>query len=239
MDIGKTVRLLREKHGLKQINLANALQVSPQAVSKWERGSNYPDIDTLKKIADLFDVSTDYLLGITEIKSGLFEATVLCTGVTGFAKRSLTTNSRDMADYINGVFYHLTESVLRFDGVPVKYVGDGFLCFFSGADHGDRAIEAARQAKRVVFQRDLAITIHTGEIYLGLVGHPHYAVRDIVGAAVNRAFLVLEWVARNCPSGIGVTEATMNKVKKGYDAVRHAGITINLIEEKIDLFEIV
>jgi transcriptional regulator with XRE-family HTH domain len=38
MGIGQTIRLLREKHGFKQINLANALQVSPQAVSKWERG---------------------------------------------------------------------------------------------------------------------------------------------------------------------------------------------------------
>lgn len=239
MDIGKTIRLLREKHGLKQINLANALQISSQAVSKWERGSNYPDINTLKKIADLFDVSTDYLLGITDVKNGLFEATVLCSGVTGYAKRSLTTNSRDMADYINGVFYHLTESALRFDGVPVKYVGDGFLCFFSGADHGDRAIEAARQAKKVVFQRDLVIMIHTGEIYLGLIGHPHYAVRDIVGAAVNRAFLTLEWVTGNCPSGICVTEATMKKVTRYYDVVRHSGVTINLIDEKVDLFEIV
>jgi transcriptional regulator with XRE-family HTH domain len=239
MDIGKTIRLLRERHGLKQINLANALQVSSQAVSKWERCANYPDIETLKKIADLFDVSSDYLLGITDIPNGIFEATVFCTGIARFARRSLTTNSRDVAEYINGVFYHLTESVLKYDGVPVKYVGDGFLCFFSGADHADRAIEAAKHAKKVIYQKDLTISISTGEIYLGLVGHPNYATRDTVGATVNHAFLVLGWISNNCPSGIGATEAVIKKAKKTYNTLHHQDVKIDLVEKKIDLYEII
>jgi transcriptional regulator with XRE-family HTH domain len=239
MDIGKTIRLLRERHGLKQINLANALQVSSQAVSKWERCANYPDIETLKKIADLFDVSSDYLLGITDIPNGIFEATVFCTGIARFARRSLATNSRDVAEYINGVFYHLTESVLKYDGVPVKYVGDGFLCFFSGADHADRAIEAAKHAKNVIYQKDLTISINTGEIYLGLVGHPNYATRDIVGATVNHAFLVLGWISSNCISGIGATEAVIKKAKKTYNTLHHQDVKIDLVEKKIDLYEII
>jgi class 3 adenylate cyclase len=239
MDIGQTIRLLREKHGLKQINLANALQVSPQAVSKWERGANCPDVGQLVKISRLFDVSIDYILGATNAESGIFEATVLCTGVARFAQRSVATGSRDVAEYINGLFYHLTESALRFDGIPVKYLGDGFLCFFSGANHADRAIDAAKQAKKVVYQQDLTVAVNTGEIYLGLVGHPNYAMRDIIGATVNRAFILLGWISRNCPSGVGATEATINKAERSYVTVPHRGVEIDLIEERVDLFEIV
>ena len=199
MEIGQKIRALREKHGLKQINLANALQVSPQAVSKWERGAASPETPLLMKIARLFDVSTDYLLGITDFESGVFEATVFCSGITQFERRSISMNSRELADYANVLFYHLTESVLKFDGVPVKYVGDGFLCFFSGPAHADRALSAAIHAKKAIHQQDLVIALNSGDIYLGRVGHPDYAARDIVGEAVNRAFLIMGWISENLP----------------------------------------
>ena len=238
MDVGYKIRLLREKHGLKQINLANALQVSPQAVSKWERGANCPDIGQLLKMARLFNVSTDFLLGITDAQSGVFQATVFCTGVTRFAQRSISMNSKDLAEYVNVLFYHLTESVLKFDGVPVKYVGDGFLCFFSGADHADRAIKAALYAKKVIYQKDLVIALHSGDIYLGVVGHPNYAVRDIVGEAVNRAFLMLGWISKHCPSGIGATKVTMSGTTGSYATTFHEDVAIDLIGERIDVYEI-
>jgi class 3 adenylate cyclase len=184
-------------------------------------------------------VSVDYLLGATHAENGIFEATVLCTGVAHFAQRFVATGPKDVAEYINGLFYHLTESALKYDGIPVKYVGDGFLCFFSGANHADRAIDAAKQAKKVVYQQDLTIAINTGDIYLGMVGHPHYAIRDIIGATVNRTFLLLGWVSKNCPSKVGATKATINKAERTYDTIHHPGVIIDLIEEKMVLFEII
>lgn len=238
IDIGIKIRLLREKHGLKQINLANALQVTPQAVSKWEKGANLPDIAVLTRIALLFDVSTDYLLGLTEAENGIFPATVFCSGVTHFEKRSISTGSKELAEYTNVLFYDLTESILKFDGIPVKYVGDGFLCFFSGPDHADRALEAAIHAKKVIYQKDLVIVLNSGNIYMGLIGHPRYAARDIVGEAVNRAFLVMGWASRNCPSGIAATDAVMTLAKKPYKTIPHGGVQVDLIEEKLDITEI-
>lgn len=238
MDVGSKIRFLREKHGLKQINLANALQVSAQAVSKWEKGANLPDIPILLKIAKLFNVSTDYLLGTTGAGSGVFEATVLCSGITHFAQRSISTNSKEMADYSNVLFYHLTESVLKFDGIPVKYVGDGFLCFFSGPDHADRAIRSAVHAKKVIHQNELVVSLNTGSIYLGMIGHPRYALRDIVGETVNRAFLIIEWISKNCPSGVGATEAVIKRANQSFDAMLHPGIHIELIDEDINVYEI-
>ncbi len=238
LDIGRKIRSLREKHGLKQINLANALQVSPQAVSKWERGANYPDIPILLRIAALFDVSIDYLLGTTEAGSGLFTGTVLCTGITHFARRAISMNSKEVADYVNVVFYHLTESVLKYDGVPVKYVGDGFLCFFAGTGHADRAIAAAIHAKKVVSEKDLVVSLNTGDLFVGRVGHPDYATRDIVGETVNRAFLVLDYIARHCASGIGASDAVMKLVQGSYHTVLHKGVSVDLIDETVNVHEI-
>lgn len=238
MDIGSRIRSLREKHGLKQINLANALQVSPQAVSKWEKGANFPDIPVLLKIAKLFDVSVDYLLGTTEAGSGVFEATIFCSGITHFAQRAISMNSREMADYTNGLFYNLTESALKFDGIPVKYVGDGFLCFFSGPDHADRAISASIHAKKVIRRTDLVIALNSGSIYLGMIGHPHYAVRDIVGEAVNRAFLIVGWVSKGCPSGIGATKSVIDRTRQSFETTLHTGVRVDLIDEDVDVYEI-
>ena len=54
---------LRKSKGISQEQLAELLNTSRQAVSKWERGESYPDIDRLKDLAVFFGVSIDYLLG--------------------------------------------------------------------------------------------------------------------------------------------------------------------------------
>jgi len=239
MNVGQKIRILREKHGLKQINLANALQVSPQAVSKWEKDANYPDLFVLMKIARFFDVSTDYLLGLTERENGTFDATVFCSSINSFERFSMFVNSKEIADHANVVFYHLTESVLKYDGIPVKYVGDGFLCFFSGAEHADRALEAAIHAKRVISRNDLVISLNSGDIYLGLIGHPRYAMRDIVGETVNRAFIIMEWISKNCDSCVGATSTVLERTKKAYQTAHHHDVVIDLLEKKVDIYEII
>ena len=54
---------LRKARGISQEQLAELLNTSRQAVSKWERGESYPDLDKLKDLAVFFNVSIDYLLG--------------------------------------------------------------------------------------------------------------------------------------------------------------------------------
>ena len=53
---------LRKEKGISQEQLAEVLSTTRQAVSKWERGESYPDIDRLKELAVYFNVSIDYLL---------------------------------------------------------------------------------------------------------------------------------------------------------------------------------
>ena len=53
---------LRKQSGMTQSDLAEKLNVSRQAVSRWEMGTAKPEVDTLIAISDLFDVSLDYLV---------------------------------------------------------------------------------------------------------------------------------------------------------------------------------
>ena len=62
-SIGNIIMRLRKEHGMTQDQLANALGITFQAVSKWENGVSSPDISTLPLLADLFGVSVDQLLG--------------------------------------------------------------------------------------------------------------------------------------------------------------------------------
>ncbi|MFR1759695.1 MAG: helix-turn-helix domain-containing protein [Christensenellaceae bacterium] len=64
MEIGATIRRLRREQGMTQEALAEALNLSPQAVSRWELNLALPDITLLPALASLFDVTADELLGI-------------------------------------------------------------------------------------------------------------------------------------------------------------------------------
>ncbi len=61
--IGESIANLRKKHGMTQEQLAQSIGVSAQSVSKWENGTNMPDILLLPIIADIFGVSVDTLYG--------------------------------------------------------------------------------------------------------------------------------------------------------------------------------
>ena len=62
-EIGTNIRLLRKTKNITQEELANALHISYQAISKWENGSSQPDIALLPAIANYFGVSIDELFG--------------------------------------------------------------------------------------------------------------------------------------------------------------------------------
>ncbi|MBR6407377.1 MAG: helix-turn-helix transcriptional regulator [Clostridia bacterium] len=66
--IAKNIAELRAERSMTQAQLAEKLNYSDKAVSKWERAESVPDVCVLKEIADLFDVSVDYLLQSEHVK---------------------------------------------------------------------------------------------------------------------------------------------------------------------------
>ena len=66
MTLGQKIKKLRTEKGLTQKDLADQLHVTFQTVSKWESGTNEPDIATLKELSRFFGCSLDYLLNDDE-----------------------------------------------------------------------------------------------------------------------------------------------------------------------------
>ena len=72
-NIGQNIKTIRKKLGITQEELAEKLNVTRQAVSNWENGKTEPDIETLTKMAQIFDISIDKLVDgvpkeITELR---------------------------------------------------------------------------------------------------------------------------------------------------------------------------
>lgn len=74
---GNKLRKIRESKGLLQKEVADALKISTSTIGMYEQNRREPDNDTLKKIANYFEVSTDYLLDNTPKKSEEEEIEIL------------------------------------------------------------------------------------------------------------------------------------------------------------------
>lgn len=66
VNMGEKLRSLRIENNLTQKQVADRIGLAISAVSSYESGSRYPTYDTLIKLARMFHVSTDYLLGIAD-----------------------------------------------------------------------------------------------------------------------------------------------------------------------------
>ena len=62
MNLDEKIKKIRKDNKMSQDDLAEVLNVTRQTISNWENGKNYPDIETLVKISDKFDISLDILL---------------------------------------------------------------------------------------------------------------------------------------------------------------------------------
>ncbi|MBO6264039.1 MAG: helix-turn-helix transcriptional regulator [Clostridia bacterium] len=66
LNIGVRIKDLRKEKNISQSELANAIGVSQKAIDYWERGVNEPKASYIVALADFFNVSADYLLGIKD-----------------------------------------------------------------------------------------------------------------------------------------------------------------------------
>ena len=70
--IGKVIAKRRKEKGMTQLELAEKMGVTDKAVSKWERDLSFPDINSIPKLAEIFDVSVDDLMQVkTETKENM------------------------------------------------------------------------------------------------------------------------------------------------------------------------
>lgn len=103
---------LRLKMGLSQQALADKLNVSQQTICKYENNTNEPNIDMLEAMADIFDVSVDYLIGFSSCAHKVEEVseTALNEDELAFLKkyRSINPSSRALVQQFMDEFLRLS-----------------------------------------------------------------------------------------------------------------------------------
>jgi transcriptional regulator with XRE-family HTH domain len=115
MGIGLKIKILREERGLSQKQLADKLNISRPAVTKYERDEREPNYDILLKLADYFGVSTDFLLGKTNEKDKNTHS------YNKNIKRLENINLNDFS-YGDETFDLIQESAIR--GLLAKYISN-------------------------------------------------------------------------------------------------------------------
>ena len=87
MAFPKNLQFIRAQAGITQEQLAEQLEVSRQSVSKWEGGQSFPEMDTLLRICDLYDVNLDTLLRGSVEESRVEDTARYDQFMTRFARR--------------------------------------------------------------------------------------------------------------------------------------------------------
>lgn len=102
--VGERLKFLRERENLTQQELADKLKITRSALSLYETNRREPDNDTLKKFAEFFSVTTDYLLGRDEpsTKTHGLPQTIAAYLPEGFSELSDEAKKEvlDFIDYI-------------------------------------------------------------------------------------------------------------------------------------------
>lgn len=73
MEFGDKLKQLREEKGVNRENIAELLSISYSSIAKYEINERFPDKESLIKLSRFFNVSIDYLLGVTDIREPLEE----------------------------------------------------------------------------------------------------------------------------------------------------------------------
>lgn len=97
MTFGEKIQKLRKEAGLSQEELSHQLQVSRQAISKWERDNGYPETEKIVRMSKFFNVSLDYLLNeedmqkpeINPNEKGIYVSREMAEGFLVYQKRKM------------------------------------------------------------------------------------------------------------------------------------------------------
>jgi len=99
LTLGERLKQAREEKRFTQVEVARKLGISNGAISGYERNYRDPDTETLTKLAELYEVDVDYLLGISDVKNRVVYGSAKLEGEGGL-KASFTKDPGN--DYIAG-----------------------------------------------------------------------------------------------------------------------------------------
>lgn len=155
------LRELMKQQGTTQKELAKVVEMRPQTVSLYVTGQSVPDINTLKRISIFFNVSADYLLGLSDVATPATDLKGVCD-YTGLSEKSVDNirriNYQDLDDGLNLVLEgsHFIE-VVRYAADLLrrcKYIAEGNARFQEMEDKA-KAIQKENPELTVFYGREM------------------------------------------------------------------------------------
>lgn len=124
MSFGDNLKYFRKQKSFSQDCLANKLNVTRQAVSRWENGKSLPDIQTLSKISEIFDVSIDCLI------SGKNESDIDIEIKKSNFNKEIFLSQYSKYLYVVIVIFTLACTLPKDISVPIMFFGKLIIIFF-------------------------------------------------------------------------------------------------------------
>ena len=174
MSFGSVLKELRKENNMTQEQLAQKLSISPQAVSRWETDFAMPDISLIVPIAEIFNVSTDLLLGKKDQKFDLSE-TQRFTAKNGFRDGLMainlvnTTHACELIEKILKLVFE-DENYLDFHGVWLHVLTTKARLLNAEGKYKE-SMEALRQAQLHAKELDKVDfdQLHTSKVFEGIL----------------------------------------------------------------------
>ena len=167
-EIGARIEKLRKKSGMTQQALAEQLDVTDKAVSKWENGAGYPDITVLPKISSLFGVTVDYLM--FGQKRGIAIAgniiTDIVKNIDSYPKAGMMAYVTDTQYAVGGCVPNTAIDLARIDqSIPIYALGK------VGADENGRYI-ISQLLKNGISVEGISYSTHTATSFCDVMSMP-------------------------------------------------------------------
>jgi transcriptional regulator with XRE-family HTH domain len=200
MELNEKLHELRKQKGLTQEELAELLFVSRTAVSKWESGRGYPNIDSLKAIATFFHVTIDELLSSDELLTiaeedtkqkenhlrdlvfGLLDCSIAMffflpffgQNAAGMIEEVSLLSLNAIAPYMKAVYFAAVIAMIAF----------GILTL---------ALQNCRQAFWVKNKSKLSLGINASGAFLFIISSQPYAAAFLFIFLVIKVFMLVKW----------------------------------------------
>ena len=208
--LGDKIKLYRENKKMTQNEIANILDVSPATVSKYESGALEPNIEALKRLAELFEISIDELLNDEEDKFDISKINVL----------DILREQKEMK--IKGNLYHRTQvsfayNTNRIEGSTLteeqtRYIFETNTILFEGdtITKVDDILETANHFKLVEYMLDVSDKKLTEK----LIKEFHKILKNGTSDSRVEWFNVGEYKQRANTIGSGIKTTSPNNVEK-------------------------
>lgn len=238
--LGDKIKLYRENKKMTQNEIANILDLSPATVSKYESGALEPNIESLKRLADLFEITIDELLKDEEDKFDILKINVL----------DILREQKEMK--LKGNLYHRTQVSFAYNTNHIegstltedqtRYIFETNTILFEGDTIAkvDDILETANHFKLVDYMLDVADIKITEK----MIKEFHKILKDGTSDSRVEWFNVGEYKQRANTIGSGIKTTLPNNVEKEmsklidwYNSLKQ--ITINEIIEFHYRFECV